>query len=185
MHREVIRPQSQTRYAREARLATEADALFLHELVWDGARERHERTRLDPSTLEAVDTAVIDEAESILALHVSERPRAVGVEDAGRIDTEASAEGERVVIEHEGGLSRVIFWRGARHHLVWQARATAMAPCLALDTEGDVGRVPPQPARGHGRGRPRQVDHAALRGPRGARARAARADARSRSRRDR
>jgi hypothetical protein len=136
MHREVIRPQSQTRYAREARLATEADALFLHELVWDGARERHERTRLDPSTLEAVDTAVIDEAESILALHVSERPRAVGVEDAGRIDTEASAEGERVVIEHEGGLSRVIFWRGARHHLVWQARATAMAPCLALDTEG-------------------------------------------------
>jgi hypothetical protein len=136
MHREAIRPQTPTRYAREARLVVHEGVLWLHELVWDGARERHERTRLDPSTLEGSVTELLDEGDSLVALEVSDAPRVVSIEHAGRIDPTAFAEDEHVVVEHEGGGSRVILRRGARAHEVWRARATAMAPCLVRDVDG-------------------------------------------------
>ncbi|MBX7193058.1 MAG: CehA/McbA family metallohydrolase [Sandaracinaceae bacterium] len=135
MSDEVILPQSPTRYAREARLAIEDGELRLHCLVWDGARERHERARLDTS-LEVVSVEALREDAALVALTVSDRPRVVTREEASAVDTVAEAGDERVWITHEQGASRVILVRAGVRHEVFFARCTAMAPSLAIVPEG-------------------------------------------------
>jgi hypothetical protein len=136
MHREVIRPQSAARYAREPRLAWSEGALWLHELVWDGTRERHERARVEPASLVCGPPELLAETEALAALEVSDVPGLWALERAGLVDTVASERGERVRVVHEAGESKVLLQRGEREHEVWRARATAMAPALACTPEG-------------------------------------------------
>ncbi len=133
--REVVLPQSPTRYARDARWVRTSEGLALESLVWEGDRERHERTHLD-AALAPTRTETLSTAEAIAGLSVSETPEAIEVGDAARIDTWAQSEGEHVRVDHLAGESRVILRRGSVEHEVWRARATAMAPCLAKLAHG-------------------------------------------------
>ncbi len=133
MTNETILPQSATRYAREARLVRTGEGLALEALVWDGARERHERAHLDEA-LAIRRVEVLAEADAPLALTVSAAPR-IEV-DARDVDTRASDGVEEARVEHIAGESRVILRRGAREHRVWSSRASAMAPALARTAAG-------------------------------------------------
>jgi hypothetical protein len=141
---ELVLPQTPARYLRDARLAREGDALHLHVIAWNGevgasAREQHLRFGVDAEPLGvSSEPEVVYEAASIAALSLSggDAPR---VADAGEGEV-ATAGTERVLVERDGGTSRVVLERGARGRrrrvVVWEARATAAAPALARGASG-------------------------------------------------
>lgn len=130
MTSESILPQSRERYAREARLVRRDGRIALETLVWEAEEERHERALLDDE-LAVVGTLVLERASALVALTCADVPEVLTRERASEVDTRARAGGEEVRVERQGGLSRVVLAREGREWLVWEARATAMAPALA------------------------------------------------------
>ncbi len=130
---DVLLSQRPERYLREARLSRGEGEAHLHVLAWEGDVERHLAIPIELAPLSAGDPVEMARGPALAALSWGESdPRVVGPGE----EYVAHAPGERVSVQREAGVSRVILERAAGSVLAWEARATAAAPSIARGKGG-------------------------------------------------
>lgn len=132
--RELVLAQEKARYLREPRLARRADgAIELHVLAWRGDHEAHLAIEVLLEPLGLGSERELARAPALPLLDHAPTP-SVATEPAS--EDAATAGGWIARIERTDGISRLLVEHGDARTLVWQSRATAAAPAIAVAPGG-------------------------------------------------